>query len=116
MSKKDQNFLDYIPAHSSAVSATEKDGRITVHVENTGFFNRLAQKCFKAPVYSDIDLDDLGSFVWKQIDGQKTVFEIAADVKEAFGDKAEPLYDRLSKYVGILHEQKYVVFVNENKK
>jgi hypothetical protein len=45
-----------------------------------------------------------------------TVYEIGQRVKEQFGDKAEPLYERLSTYIKILHENKFVVYMNKIKK
>lgn len=73
-----------------------------------GFYNRLAQKLFHTPPYSDIDLDTFGSFVWKQIDGGRTVYDIAMLVKAEFGQKAEPLYPRLVTYFRTLRNNRFV--------
>lgn len=66
--------------------------------ENAGVFNFIAQKFFGRPRFSYINLEEFGSFIWKQIDGKSTIFEIGKSVSEKFKDKAEPLYPRLSQY------------------
>ncbi|MBQ3374545.1 MAG: PqqD family protein [Oscillospiraceae bacterium] len=102
--KEKRNYLDYIPVRSPKHEWTlEENGRITVHMVHDGIWDRIAQKFFHRPRISHIQLDELGSFVWQQIDGQKTVGQIAENVKEAFGEKAEPLYNRLVQYLKILY-------------
>lgn len=117
MAKKKENYLDYIPKHNERFSWESKDnGLVVIKVPNTGFFNRIAQLIFRKPKFSYIDLDEFGSFVWTQMDGQKSVYEIGQAVKRQFGDKAEPLYERLAKFITVLRNNAYVVYVNKMKK
>lgn len=67
----------------------------------------------EAPGTSYIELDNFGSLVWKQIDGKKTIYQIGQAVHEEFGEKAEPLYERLSKYITTLQENRFVVYQNK---
>ncbi len=116
MAKQKENFLDYIPRHNSLYETTENvEGNIEIRIENKGFFNWIAQKLFRRPRFSNIAFDEFGSFVWRQMDGEKSVYEIGKAVKEEFGEKAEPLYERLSRYIKILHDNHYVVYVNKLK-
>lgn len=111
-----ENYLDYVPKHNSLYEyTTNKNGRIEIRVRNKGMFNKIAQVFFKRPKYSNIELDDFGSFVWGCMDGQTTIYEIGAAVKERFGKEAEPLYERLSKFIKILHGNGFVVYVNKLK-
>ncbi len=50
----------------------------------------------------------MGSFIWKQIDGKKTIYEIALLVKDRYQEEAEPLYDRLIQYINILKNNKFI--------
>ena len=59
-------------------------------VENTGWFNKIAQTVFNKPQYTKVHLDAQGTFIWPLIDGKRTVTDIAALVKEEFGEAAEP--------------------------
>ena len=65
-------------------------GRVILDVENTGLFNKIAQNLFNKPQYTKVHLDAQGTFIWPMIDGKRTVEDIAALVKEEFGDAAEP--------------------------
>lgn len=82
---------------------------IEIHVHNTGLFPRIAQILCKCPEYSNIELDDFGSFVWKCVDGKHSIYEIGDDVRKQFGEKAEPLYERLCSFFKILHQYSFIV-------
>ena len=90
------NYLDKIPVRNGDFAWTENNGLVTVQQENTGVYNTLAQKFFKSPRVSNVDLDKFGSFVWLQIDGERSIYEIGVLVKAKFGKDAEPLYERLA--------------------
>lgn len=105
----DRNYLEFVPVRSEALAwTTDEKGIITLDVENTGFFNRLFQKLLKKPKFSHVHLDELGSFVWPLLDGQRNVYELGELVKEHFGEKAEPLYPRLAKYFKILESYHFI--------
>ncbi|MCQ2584007.1 MAG: PqqD family protein [Treponema sp.] len=108
-----KNLLDFIPKHNSLITfTTDKKGIVTLEVKNRGFYNRIAQIFFKRPKVSYIALEEMGSFIWQQIDGEKTVMEIGEKVKEHFGQKAEPLYERLGQYINTLRRCDYILFTN----
>ncbi len=51
MKKKEQiseNYLERTPLRKSGLEWTmDDDGKVTLNIPNTGFFNRVAQKLFK---------------------------------------------------------------------
>ena len=110
--KISENYLDFIPIRCKAFQSNknEADPRelVTIFVENKGFFNRLAQKLLKKPSISKIHLDNMGSFLWLQIDGKSTIYEIAQSVKKQFGEDAEPLYHRLLQYIRTLEDYGFI--------
>ena len=104
-----ENYLDNIPVVNERLSyKVNEEGIVTLEQENTGFMNRIAQKLFKRPKISYIHLDELGSFIWQLIDGETTILAMGEPVKERFGEKAEPLYPRLAKYISILESYGFV--------
>lgn len=114
---KKENFLDYIPKHNALYDwELNKKKRVEIVVVNRGFFNRAAQLFFHKPKISKIELDELGSFIWQEMDGQKTIYEIGTAVKAKFGRKSEPLYERLCEYMKILHNNRFIVYENKKKK
>lgn len=115
--KEKGNYLDKIPCRKNGISWDEKDGIVTLNIENKGLFNKIAQKLFKKPKISYIHLDEFGSFVWTVSDGVEDITAIGERVKEKFGEKAEPLYPRLAKYFQILDSYGFVEWENtENSK
>ncbi len=110
LKNKKENYLDKIPMRNKALHWSKNEELVTIRVEHKGIYDKIAQKFFHKPRYSNIALDKFGSYVWKQIDGESSIFEIGKKVKAEFGEEAEPLYQRLSKYFYILREERYITF------
>ncbi len=107
--KESENYLKRRPVKPERINwSVDNEGIVTLDIENTGFFNRVAQKFFKKPKVSHIHLDKLGSFVWPLIDGERDLVALGVLVKEHFGEEAEPLYERLAKYFQILESYSFV--------
>lgn len=111
--KENKNYVDKIPKINDKKWEVLEDGIVEITVENTGFYNTLAQKLFKKPRYSFIKLDEYGSYVWQEIDGKKTIYEIGQKLQKNHEGAQHQLYERLSTYFGILERSKYIVFVDE---
>ena len=115
-SKKNNNYLDFIPIINPQNDWSEdEEGVVTIHMVHRGFYAAIAQKFFHTPRVSLIKLDEYGSFLWKELDGRRTVGQLAQRMKEQFGDKAEPLYDRLVHYMQILHNNKFILFQGKDR-
>ena len=56
------------------------------------FFRKLK---FKIPLYKEITLDEISSEVFLQKDSDKTVKEIGDNLEKKYGEKVNPLYERL---------------------
>ena len=106
--KRSENYLEQVPRRNPDFAWKEDEkGFVTVDMIHRGLFDKLAQTLFVTPKVSHIHLDAFGSFVWKQIDGERDLVEIGRLVKEEFGDKAEPLYERLAKFVDTLENSHF---------
>ena len=104
-----QNYLEKIPARPERIKwLTDEKGIVTLDIENTGFFNRVAQKLLKKPKVSHVHLDEMGSFVWPLLDGEKNIIDLGKLVEAQFGEKANPLYERLAKYFQILDSYSFI--------
>lgn len=108
--KNSENYLEKKPVRANIQWDTDENGNITLHVENKGAMNKIAQVLFKKPKISYIHLDEMGNFIWPLLDGEKDITEIGKEVKDHFGDKAEPLYERLAKYIQTLESYRFVEF------
>ena len=104
-----ENYLEKIPLKNPEIQWTaDENGIVTLQVENKGVANKIAQKLLKKPKISYIHLDENGSFIWPRIDGEKDIIAIGELVKEHFGEKANPLYERLVKFFQILDNYNFV--------
>lgn len=57
-----------------------------------------------------VNLDEIGSYLWLLIDGKNTVGQIAQLFKIRFGERVEPLYDRLSHFLRNLEKNSFIKF------
>lgn len=105
-----ENFLEKKPGRADWLRWKEDAGKITLEIENKGLMNRICQKLFKKPPVSYVHLDEMGSFLWPHLDGEKTLIELGELVKERFGEEAEPLYERLVKYMQILESYRFIIW------
>lgn len=108
--KNNENYLEKKPIKNPEINWSVEETKVVLEIENKGVFNKIAQKLFKKPKISFIHLDEMGSFVWPLIDGNTDIITLGEKVKEHFGDKAEPLYERLSQYIKILESYKFIKF------
>lgn len=63
-----------------------------------------------------IRLDEIGSWVWQHSDGTATVREIAEGLRQHFGEKVEPVYDRLGLFLRKLESDKFIAYENLHAK
>lgn len=105
----DKNYLEQKPIRKESLKwSCDSNGAVTLEVENKGAFNRVAQKLLKKPKISYIHLEEFGSFIWQQIDGERDIIKIGEAVRFHFGEKAEPLYERLAQYFKILESYGFI--------
>lgn len=114
MKKKNQgNYLDFIPLKNPDIEyQTDDEGNVTVFMEWTGFYHRIAQKFFHRPRVSDIRLDNYGSFVWLSIDGIKDVHQLSGELEIQFPGMEKSL-SRLIKFLEILHDNHLIYWKGE---
>ncbi len=64
----------------------------------------------KNPNYR-LKLDELGSFVWEHCNGRENVQEIGEKLKKKYGDKVEPIYEKLDIFFKQLEKSKSITWV-----
>lgn len=106
------NFLLYIP-NKTHQAWEEKNGSIYLIIHHDKLVERVASWLTKRPTVTDIKLDELGTFIWKEIDNQKTVYDIGQCLFKEFGAKCEPIYERLIMYLRYLNKKGWIRFRKE---
>ncbi|MBN2572243.1 MAG: PqqD family protein [Ignavibacteriales bacterium] len=66
------------------------------------FFKKYINKVYK------IDLDEIGSFVWQQIDGKNSVGDIILKTEKQFGEKVQNADERVTLFMQQLHKNKFI--------
>lgn len=108
MKKKEEITLEHKVLSKGIAWDKDENGIVTLFKENKGVLNRLFQKILNKPKITQIHLDEMGSFIWPCLDGKTDILTLGEKVGAHFGDKAEPLYERLIKYIKILESYGFV--------
>jgi len=99
--KESKNLLEIIP--SKLCESVVEEGKEYVLLPK--FPSKFGRK-FIMPVlskpYAKVELDEIGVFIWAQIDGEKNIYDICQIAKEHFGDKIDPVFDRVGKFFSYL--------------
>jgi hypothetical protein len=87
----------------------ERDGRIALLIPRfgRGRLGRTLDRWFRLRPYL-LRLDEIGSFVWTRIDGERTVSDIAAEMEAGLGDAARPVMERLVTFLRTLERGGYI--------
>jgi hypothetical protein len=88
-----------------------EDGRVTLIVPK--FKNQVLSQWLIPRGKSGhfrIHLDELGSATWLFIDGESNVSEICLKLEENLGDKISPAQSRVTKFLTLLYDQRYITF------
>jgi Coenzyme PQQ synthesis protein D (PqqD) len=104
------NYLELRPVRRMR-EEVDSENNVTVIIPK--FTSRFAKKYFQPMLkYPEIrlNLDPLGSASWLSIDGVKNVETIAGELTLRFGDKVQPVEERLTKFLTQLFEQRLITF------
>lgn len=111
---KEANYLDLHPLrlHKEEI-ADENIVTIIIPKFKNRFIVQYIVPKLKSPDIK-LKLDEIGSATWLLLDGKKDVREISKLLLEKFGDKIEPVNQRLTKFLTGLYEQRLITFKEIN--
>ena len=116
---KATNSLDLIPVRVSSFETSES-GLVTLLIpkfKNEKFANWFIPKS-RSLVYK-VSLDEIGSALWLESDGLKTVYDISNILGEKFKERINPEPEkRIGKFMSSLYENRYITFkqlIKENE-
>ncbi|MBI5215776.1 MAG: PqqD family protein [Ignavibacteriae bacterium] len=104
------NLLDIKPIRNLKWE-TEENGIVVLLVPKfrTGAISRWLMTKLPKP-YIKVKLDERGSFVWTQCDGNTTVGDIAIKMGGAFNETPDSMYERTGKFVNQLLRDKFLLY------
>lgn len=107
------NLYDLIPKRNFKHEINESNiVTILIPKFSNKFLTEYLMPRLKHP-YIKIILDEIGSALWLEIDGQKNVGEIVRILEEKFGEKIQPVDERISKFFSQLSAYKFITFINK---
>jgi hypothetical protein len=111
---KNVNYLEIIPYRVHKEEIDEK-GFVTILIPK---FKRKFANDFLTRTGKSLDvrmkLDEFGSETWLQLDGKQNVSAIGKKLVLKFGEKIEPVEERLTRFLTNLYLQGFISF-NEIK-
>ena len=106
--------MELVPVRTIEWEVHQETG--LVHLKRLKFRSPLLKKLI-LPIFSEpyfkIKLDEVGTFVWLEIDGRKTTGMIADAAREKFGQRVHPVYERLGKFIRSLKQSRFIDFRDE---
>ena len=112
MAKAPLNLYELVPTQRRE-SRERADGNVEVLIPRYGDnpVGRLLKYVFSnKPV--KVELDDVGTRVWRLCDGHRNVREIGQSLQGEFGERLEPLYDRLGEFLKQMKRAGLIDFKN----
>ena len=107
--KLSANYMDIVFVRNESRPWRQKnDGIVEIDMENTGFFNALAQKFFHRPRVSHISLDKYGSALWLALSGNATVNDVLQKMNEAFPAETDKMLNRVVQFLATLERTGFI--------
>lgn len=109
-SSPELNLLELVPVRNIAWEKNA-EGLVSLlkpKIQNP-FLAKFLQHRLKRP-YFKVKLDEIGSHFWENCDGRNSIKTIAELQKQEFGDKVEPVYERIGQFLHTLERHKFIVF------
>lgn len=103
----------YRPAEGLAYQEND-EGLVVLDMENTGFFNAVAQRLFHKPRVSHIALDRYGTALWRRLDGRRSVFALVEEMRTAFPEE-ERMLDRCVQFLYTLEVNRFIIREKDRK-
>lgn len=102
-----ENLLNFIPQHN--VQFENHDDNVVILFPK--FRNKIILKLFPKlkDMFFKIKLDNIASYVWRLIDGNKKVDDIISDTKNKFSNEPQ-IEDRTIKFIQQLYYNKFITF------
>lgn len=109
--KSKENVLNIVfKVNPNLLIEKDEQGIVTVCEKQDYLIQRFFRKLHvRIPQYKKITLDEIGSFVFLQIDGVRSVGEIGKNLEDTFGEKASPIYERLFQFLNYINKKRHYI-------
>lgn len=91
------NLMDYVPRRTVESEPGPSGEQVLLAPRFRSWPFTLLLKRMPKP-FMKIRLDEVGSFLWERIDGERTLGELALALSQEFGDRVEPAPQRVGLF------------------
>ncbi len=117
MENEENNWLLLVPERNLASEINEETN--LVELKKPKLKNKWLKKYLlphmKNPEYR-VKLDNIGTFVWNNIDGKQSCLEISVKMKKEFGSLVDPVEERLGKFFQSLIRYDFILFPQQEQR
>ena len=107
--RSEENFLLFRPLRK--IEHWEvNDEKVKLIFEHNKPIEKFTRRLIKKSKFSDIELDEMGSMVWKLCDGNKTVYDIALAMVKKFNDTEQNAIHRLIIFLKYFSRKGWITF------
>jgi len=105
---KQVNLLELTPVRLAPWS--EVEGRVVIERPKPQGAGRFGEMVRYWLAVRRIRLDERGSLVWRLLDGERSVADVARGLREEFGEEVEPAEERAGELVRMLHKDDLLAY------
>jgi hypothetical protein len=112
---QDVDYMALVPAHNLPWFAEPETDTILVQIPRYSdpIFGRLLQpRLSEAKKYIKVPLESRGAFLWRLMDGQRTVADLVRAFEAGHSDDAENAPKRISMYLHAMYDNKFIKYLN----
>ena len=110
------NYLELTPVRNYD-HVVEDTGLVSVLVPkfDIKWIDKIMSKIIKSRFFK-AKLDEFGTETWLEMDGTKSVQTVSEHLQKKFGDKINPVNERLTKFLSELYKYNFITFKELNTK
>lgn len=110
------NYLELTPIRNYD-HTIESNGLVSVFVPkfDIKWIDNIMSRFIKSRFFK-AKFDEFGTETWLSIDGAKSVNEISSHLIKKFGEKIDPIEERLTKFLSELYKYNFITFKELNTK
>ena len=110
------NYLELTPVRNYD-HVIEENGLVSVFVPkfDIKWIDTIMSRIVKSRFFK-AKLDEFGTETWLEMDGNKSVHLISEHLSQKFGEKINPVDERLTKFLSELYKYNFITFKEINLK
>ncbi|MFN3422361.1 MAG: PqqD family protein [Armatimonadota bacterium] len=108
-------FSQQKPRWSEQVEWQQRDEKIIVKIKRSDWLGVLLRWLTSRPVYRQIELDEIGGFVWSLCDGFHSVADIAQELQQRYQLSRREALSSLAEFLSQLRKRGLICWEEANK-